>query len=239
MKKRLFLTFCLTLVFYSKTTYSQANKIYGISSLSFFLEKDPDVASYFQGVGAGFGFGFSKEISLTNRFSYEISPNFHHKRSKHYYHDTIERSEYVKLKFSYISIPVTLNYSLALRKSKLKIKLGYFAGLGLFGKRERHSYDAFLSQVGRVHATEKINWKRPFNGSNNEYKSLDHGVISGFDCEFDSFFFGAFYEIGLPDISLINSRKESTIYSRSIGVKIGLVLNSIKKGAKATSGSFK
>ena len=186
-------------------TYAQKFGIQGGINLSKLLIKDND-ATYSDQFKSNLGFnaGVTLGIGLSKLIDIEAGAIVESRGYK------VEEQGYVgKMNLLYADIPVLLKVGPALGPVKIFGAAGPYVGIGLVGKT--------TSEYDGEKTSEDVTW-----GSNDEnLKRIDYGAKFGIGAELMKFTFGAYYSLGLANLTNIKENG-SKVQNRGISVCVGL-----------------
>ena len=207
------LAICL-LVLISSQTFAQKIGIQGGINLANMLVKD-DQTTYsddfkmnigFNG-GVTFEMGFGDLISLeaglianTRGFKWDV--------------DIMGSTMKTKVNLLYIDVPVLLKVGPALGPVKVFGAAGPYIGYGIAGK--------YKIEAGGESSSEDVKWGS--NADESDFKPLDFGAKFGVGAEAMGFTFGAYYCLGLANISPSTEgggKITNKLISLSVGYKFG------------------
>jgi hypothetical protein len=212
--KNLFKVFLISLLaLISVQTFAQKIGIQGGINLANMLIKD-DEGTYsddfdmnlgFNG-GATVEFGFGDLLALeaglmadTKGFKWEM--------------DMFETQVTSKVNLLYLDVPVLLKVAPTLGSIKVFGAAGPYAGFGITGK--------IKAEADGESESEDVEWG---DTEESEFKRFDFGAKFGAGVEFQGFTLGAYYSLGLANISPITdggSKINNKVISVSVGYKFG------------------
>jgi hypothetical protein len=205
MKK---LTKGLIIVFFgllSVQTFAQTIGIQGGINLSTMLLKDNDntYSDEFDN-NLGFNAGITLGLELSKLIEVEVGAIIESRGFK-----IEDAGDTWKMNLIYADIPVLLKVGPTLGPVKIFGAAGPYFGIGLAGK---NVYD-----IGGQKESEDVNWG---SAEEDDFKRMDFGAKFGIGAEAMKFTFGAYYTLGLANLSTITDNGEK-IQNRGISICVG------------------
>jgi hypothetical protein len=185
-------------------TFAQKFGIQGGINLSKLLVKDND-ETYSDNMDYNLGFngGVTLGFNLSNLIEVEVGAIVESRGYK------TEQDGYVnKMNLLYADIPVLLKVGPTLGPVKIFGAAGPYAGIGLTGK--------VVSKYGGEEESVDVEW----GSSEDDIKRIDFGAKFGIGAEAMKFTFGAYYTLGLANMSNL-SDNGAKVQNRGISICVG------------------
>lgn len=118
-----------------------------------------------------------------------------------------------KASLLYLDIPVLIKVGPSFGPAKVFAAVGPYIGVGLAGK--------YKVEVLGEEEDEDVTWG---NDEEDDYKRLDYGAKFGIGTEVMNFTLGAYYSLGLANLSTITdngAKMSNNVFSISVGYKFG------------------
>ena len=201
------------LTFISMQTFAQKFGVQGGVNLANMLAKD-DEATYSDDftMNMGYNAGVTFELGFGDLISLEAGILAETKGFK--WENVMGMDVTTKVNLLYIDVPVLLKVGPTLGPVKIFGAAGPYIGYGVTGK--------FKSESGDQSDTQDVEWGS--DAEESDFKPLDYGAKFGVGAEFMKFTFGAYYALGLANISPSTeggAKINNKVISISLGYKFG------------------